>query len=522
VLPLTSAITVLKFGPVASLVIHYEHMAFPQEVPVSQLADYVTEKGNPGNHKRVKEACLELPVPFLRRGLEFVDTPGVGSAIEANTETTYSFLPQCDAVLFVTSVDTPMTAVEIEFLHRISQFVHRVFFVVNKTDLLGEPELRDVLPFVTETIRAHTRAEDVRLFPLSSRRGLEAKVAADMSAYEASGLTDLEEALAHFLAGEKASAFLAAVAEKAVRLLDEEVEDQPAEAAGRDTQQAEPDRIHAGLASVRARLVALRDALVQSQGLVARELEAPAAGVAARAEPVASPQEPLTSVQIPEPQIARGLRARGCPVCQHIAALAFNFLAEWQHVLSYDERAQADFAAELGFCPLHLWQLVTLTSPNAASVGCAKLVQRISQELSRLSTSPGAGASVQAIIRNSRSCRVCRLLREAEGLYLQRLGAFVARAEGRQAYARSHGLCLRHLGLLATVGASQDVVQFLLMEAARRFDEAGEDMQGYAMKHEGLRRSLQNQDERDAYLRAIIHIVGEKNLHVAREEDGEM
>jgi hypothetical protein len=109
VLPLTSAITVLRFGPVERLVIVRENSIFADIVPVSELSDFVTERGNPGNCKPVKTASLEVPLPFLRRGLEFVDTPGVGSSIEANTATTYTFLPECDAVLFVTSVDSPFT-----------------------------------------------------------------------------------------------------------------------------------------------------------------------------------------------------------------------------------------------------------------------------------------------------------------------------------------------------------------------------------------------------------------------------
>jgi hypothetical protein len=98
VLPLTSAITVLKYSPKERLTIIKEGALFPEEVPLSSLAEYVTEKGNPGNAKKVARASLELPLPFLRRGLEFVDTPGIGSAIEANTATTYGFLPQSDAV----------------------------------------------------------------------------------------------------------------------------------------------------------------------------------------------------------------------------------------------------------------------------------------------------------------------------------------------------------------------------------------------------------------------------------------
>jgi hypothetical protein len=89
VLPLTSAITVLKFGPTERLVVEREGLQWPDTASLSQLEDYVTERGNPGNRKKVKTAVVEVPVPFLRRGLEFVDTPGVGSAIVANTATTY-------------------------------------------------------------------------------------------------------------------------------------------------------------------------------------------------------------------------------------------------------------------------------------------------------------------------------------------------------------------------------------------------------------------------------------------------
>src|SRR6266498_2975281 len=91
VLPLTSAITVLKYGPTERLLVNHNYSILPAELPVSTLSDYVTEKGNPGNQKKVKTATLELPLPFLRYGIEFVDTPGVGSAITDNTTTTYNF-----------------------------------------------------------------------------------------------------------------------------------------------------------------------------------------------------------------------------------------------------------------------------------------------------------------------------------------------------------------------------------------------------------------------------------------------
>jgi predicted GTPase len=223
VLPLTSAITILKFGTTERVVVHREGLQFPEVVPVSALASYVTENGNPGNRKKVKTAALEVPLPFLRRGLEFVDTPGVGSAIQANTATTYAFLPECDAVLFVTSVDTPFTEVELDFLGAIREHVRKIFFVVNKTDLLSDRRERDeVFKFIESEIRAEMETSRVRIFPVSSRLALTKTASPDGDSFADSGLKELQEALATFLSYERGTVFLSAIIDKALRLVDEE------------------------------------------------------------------------------------------------------------------------------------------------------------------------------------------------------------------------------------------------------------------------------------------------------------
>lgn len=120
-LPLTSAITTLCYGPSERVVLRRKGWALQPEIPLSELPQYVTERGNPGNEKGLLEARVELPVPFLRRGLHFVDTPGVGSAKLENTQTTYEFLPQADAVIFVTSVEAPLSEAEEVFLRDVRQ-----------------------------------------------------------------------------------------------------------------------------------------------------------------------------------------------------------------------------------------------------------------------------------------------------------------------------------------------------------------------------------------------------------------
>jgi len=137
-LPLTSAITTLCFGPQEKVYLKRSGWVFEQEINFSELPEYVTEQGNPGNTKGVIEARVELPIPFLRRGLFFIDTPGIGSTRSENTATTYAFLPQSDAVIFVTSVEAPLSEPEEAFLRDVQLYARRLFVVVNKVDLLTE------------------------------------------------------------------------------------------------------------------------------------------------------------------------------------------------------------------------------------------------------------------------------------------------------------------------------------------------------------------------------------------------
>jgi GTP-binding protein EngB required for normal cell division len=220
VLPLTSAITILRFGPRERLLVAREDLGFEQEVPLAALVDYVTEQGNPGNHKKVRAAYIEVPSPFLRRGLEFADTPGIGSAIEANMATTNAFIPHCDAVIFVTSVDAPMTEAELEFLRRLRGVVGKVFCAVNKVDLLEQAQWQTVVDFVAGQIRTCLGSAQVPVLPVSSRWSLEAQGRDDTS-----GIAELREALSAFLAAERIGVLLEMVTERALRRLAAERED---------------------------------------------------------------------------------------------------------------------------------------------------------------------------------------------------------------------------------------------------------------------------------------------------------
>jgi len=92
IVPMTSVITTVRYGSRPQVVLHFRDSGLNREVPLSPLDEYVTQKGNPGNAKKIGWAEIQLSVEILRRGFFFVDTPGPGSPIAENTLTTERFL----------------------------------------------------------------------------------------------------------------------------------------------------------------------------------------------------------------------------------------------------------------------------------------------------------------------------------------------------------------------------------------------------------------------------------------------
>jgi len=227
-----------------------------------------------------------------------------------------------------------------------------------------------------------------------------------------------------------------------------------------------------------------------------------------------------TSHGLDEKDIMKGLQTGGCPVCNHTEDVIFDFFAKWQYALANDEKVQREYAAEHGFCAAHTWQLAAIASPKGLSRGYPKLLAHMAEELTKLNgASLDIANGITALLKESESCRICKLLQETQETYMQCLASFLEKEEARVAYARSHGVCLRHLSLLVSFLTYREVVSFLLSEAAKKLRETAEDMERYALKHETLERHLLNHDERYAYLRALVHIAGARYVsapHIRR------
>jgi small GTP-binding protein len=223
VVPLTAVPTFIRFGITPMIRVHFaaqqkveEYTDASKDKRTAFLIRYVTEQGNPKNALGVKEVDVLLPSPLLSRGVVLIDTPGIGSTYRHNTQAALNFLEQCDAALFLISADPPITEVELEFLKKIRQKVPRLFFVLNKMDYLDETERKEALSFFQTILAEHLNAnENIPIFCISARQGLEARLKDRRQLWAQSGVAGLQAHLIDFLTGEKFAALTNAVSRRA-------------------------------------------------------------------------------------------------------------------------------------------------------------------------------------------------------------------------------------------------------------------------------------------------------------------
>lgn len=511
-LPLTSAITTLCYGSKERVLLRRQGWAWEQEIPLAELAAFITERGNPGNEKGLLEARVELPVPFLRRGLHFIDTPGIGSARQENTATTYAFLPQMNTVIFVTSVEAPLSEAEERFLLDIRGQVRQLFVVVNKLDLLGDTERLEVLDYIQTRVEELLGTDEAHLVPLSARAGLTAKLSQDAVGLQRSGLAAFEQALTRFLAEQQGRTFLVSVLDHALRLF---AEAGPALARISSASLVE---LPGSALEVQQTIASLRASLLEGTPLSAAHhvTEKAAADPQVLEQAIAASRSPARSADSGQASARLG----SCPICAAQGQALFAFFSQWQYLLATDTTAQRAFAAERGFCPVHTWQYQEMASPQGISEGYAPLIETLASEVSRLTErlTEGMAVPLADLLSSEATCAACRVVRETAADRIEHFLAHLSTVEGRADYISSAGLCLPHVqASLAyleqnTQGTSERsvVAEFLLREQVRRLADLADDLRSFTLKRDALRRGLLHREEETAWRRALAQVVGER------------
>lgn len=476
IVPLTSVITSVGYGSEPCAVILFEGALLRHEVKLETLAHYVTQQGNPGNIQRVKFAEVQLPAEILRRGFYCVDTPGVGSAITANTRTTEEFLPASDAMLLVTGFDGPLSDDEVRLLEWAHAFSRRVFVAVNKHDTVGPQDRQRTLDYVRGELADRFDVGQASVFSTSATDGLKAKLDQDAKALAESGIPDLERALIAFLVEHKRSQFLHNMCARIDAVL--------AELPPTPHRQALMSR--------------LRDLVSGLDGAETAQTTEPSIGGLAPARPEA---------------------AGTCEVCRATDEATFDFLRHFQYEMATSEAEQARLAEEGGLCPLHSWWLYNLASPHGLSVGLPRLLERWSRALADLADNGTANGKAAASFLEANRSGNCPACQEAETAQSDSLAELANELNHDGAVDELSAICLWHLPALLRLTNDDNTTRRVLRRQAGLFERTAEDMRRYAVKREGLRRTLLSRSEEQSSLRSIRLLAGLQNLRfVTRRE----
>ncbi len=173
-----------------------------------------------------RHALINYPHPLLKRGLVVIDTPGL-NAIGAEPELTLGLLPSAHATVFVLGADTGVTKSDLEIWreHLDGRALER-FVVLNKIDTLADPlssadEVQAQVRRQCEQVAQTLQVDASRVFPLSARDALAARVAGDAEALAASRLPALEESLSAQLMPQR-SAVIGRIAVDGMALLQQQ------------------------------------------------------------------------------------------------------------------------------------------------------------------------------------------------------------------------------------------------------------------------------------------------------------
>ena len=484
ILPLTSVITTVRYGSRPQVVLNFRNAGLPREIPLSQLPEYVTQQSNPGNVKHVAYAEIQVPVELLRRGLFFVDSPGLGSSITENTETTERFFPEADAFVLITSYDSPLSEEEDRALRRIRQADRVLFVIVNKHDTVSPSERGQVLEFVKERLAQYFFSREPLVFSVSARQALEGKQSRNDELVESSGIRQLEDALFQFLTEEKAEAFLANIQTRVLAFL---------------TQRSDLERLSK---SKRREIL---------DGLLARFRELTA--------PSHLPPQEVAEDRGKKASVTVGIaleRRTGCWICGQVLEAVFRFLSKHQYDLTIDRAAQQEHAKRGGFCSLHTWQYENISSPYGVCASYPALAHRLASELQALANDLDGATrtfeSINHLAASQGTCQVCQVRIETERNAVTEAAGRIREIARSQA-GNMPACCLVHLAMTTAALGKGKPAQVLLAAHARFLERLGEDAQRYALRHDALRRYLTSEEERRASQLLLLMLAGHRNVN---------
>ncbi len=168
VTPVTAVVTRLRHAAHEKATIRYLDGRM-QSVPVESVKSFVSEKENPKNIRKVAAVTVELPSLEPYQGLQFVDTPGLDSVFQHNTDAALDWLPRVGMAIVTVSVDQPLSKHDVGLIRTLRSYTPKIAVLLAKVDLVSESEREEVIAFIRKRLFEEF-SEEFRIFPFSLRQ----------------------------------------------------------------------------------------------------------------------------------------------------------------------------------------------------------------------------------------------------------------------------------------------------------------------------------------------------------------
>jgi replication fork clamp-binding protein CrfC len=189
-------------------------MPVEQAIQLGFHPDMLDPTGRPGEVlvPAWRHAMVNFDHPLLRQGLRILDTPGL-NALGSEPELTLSMLPAAQAIVFLLSADTGVTASDMniwqQHIRQLDDDTQaHLFAVLNKIDVLwddlaGDSFVQNAIRRIQDTTARQLGIRSDEVLPLSAKQALLAKVRNDDELLARSQIGALEELLCERIVTQK-------------------------------------------------------------------------------------------------------------------------------------------------------------------------------------------------------------------------------------------------------------------------------------------------------------------------------
>ena len=197
--PCTGSITEIQYSETPSLTLIPTHDE-PFTAPFEDLNQYCTIQGQKGH--LLKKLVVHYPTEIARKAITLIDSPGLNEDW-SRTKTSLREIATADALILVLSCEMALSQSELQFIHsHLLPYTDRLFFLWNRADAIWDkPE--EKLALEKRSAQYLSQFSD-RIFYVSAREGLLAKLQHDEERLEFSQVEVVQKAVEQFILEHKA------------------------------------------------------------------------------------------------------------------------------------------------------------------------------------------------------------------------------------------------------------------------------------------------------------------------------